>query len=52
MNEVQEASCQGILYHTEHFLSGFILDPSGQLKLCENSWILLMGPITLNLGGE
>ena len=41
-----------VFYQTEHFFSGFILDPRGQLKLSENSLILLMGPITLNLGGE
>ena len=45
-------SLSHLIYQTAHFLTGFMLDPWGQLNESENSWILLMGPMTLNMGGE
>lgn len=40
------------VYHTSHFLTGFILDPRGQLKTWENSARLVRGPTTRKLAGE
>lgn len=39
-------------YHTSHFLTGFIGEPSGQLKSSANSFRLLNGPSTRNWAGE
>lgn len=35
-----------IIYHTLHFLTGFIGEPTGHLKSAANSSILDMGPMT------
>lgn len=40
-----------LCYHSRHFLIGFMGDPRGQLKVSENSFMLLMLPITLNEPG-
>jgi len=39
------------IYHTVHFFSGFILEPTGQLKSCENSSMFDNGPRTRNSPG-
>lgn len=39
-------------YQTSHFFTGFIIDPSGQLKSFAKSRILLSGPSTRNCAGE
>jgi len=38
-------------YQTEHFISGFILLPIGQLKSLAKYSLLLAGPIILNSPG-
>ena len=40
------------LYQTSHFLTGFISEPSGQLKSAANSRLLLNGPFTRKRPGE
>ena len=39
-------------YQTSHFLTGFIGEPTGQLKSLANSCLLLSGPSTRNWAGE
>lgn len=39
-------------YHTSHLCTGFIGEPSGQLKSSANSFRLLSGPSTRNWAGE
>lgn len=38
-----------LVYQTEHFFIGFILEPRGQSKLFENSAIFESGPFTLSI---
>ncbi len=40
------------IYQTEHFLAGFMLDPTGQFQSWANSLEFLQDPLTRNLPGE
>jgi len=40
------------LYHTSHFLAGFILEPGLHWKTSANSFRLLTAPVTRNGEGE